>query len=109
MVDSKVGLTDTATRNTSSSKSAPPSPVILDEPKIAAGHAIKKPSLVPAKGPTTYQRTIYKDPQDDERSTRTQARIDEDADHAPEVPVVAPRTSVDDCLPLIKRMAKKLG
>ncbi|WP_423382122.1 hypothetical protein [Burkholderia sp. LMG 32019] len=77
--------------------------------KIAAGQTVRKPSLAPTKGPTTYQRTIYKDPQDDERSRRTRARIDEDAAHAPEVPVVAPRTSVDDCLPLIKRMAKKLG
>lgn len=76
--------------------------------KIAAGQTVKKPSLAPTKGPTTYQRTIYKDPQDDERSMRTQARIDEDAAHAPEVPVVSPRTSIDDCLPLIKRMAKKL-
>lgn len=76
--------------------------------KIAAGQTLKKPSLGPTKGPTTHQRTIYKDPQDDERSMRTQARIDEDAAHAPEVPVIAPRTSIDDCLPLIKRMAKKL-
>ncbi|KAJ3472749.1 hypothetical protein NLI96_g13268 [Meripilus lineatus] len=76
--------------------------------KIAAGQTVKKPSLAPTKGPTTYQRTIYKDPQDDERSMRTQARIGEDAAHAPEVPVVTPRTSIDDCLPLIKRMAKKL-
>ncbi|MEF3063448.1 hypothetical protein [Pandoraea apista] len=76
--------------------------------KIAAGQTVKRPSLAPTKGPTTYQRTVYKDPQNDERSMRTQARIDEDAAHAPEVPVVAPRTSIDDCLPLIKRMAKKL-
>lgn len=76
--------------------------------KIAAGQTVKKPSLAPTKGPTTYQRTVYKDPQDDERSMRTQARIGEDAAHAPEVPVVPPRTSLDDCLPLIKRMAKKL-
>lgn len=76
--------------------------------KMAAGKAVKRPSLPPTKGPTTYQRTVYKDPLDNERSTRTQARIQEDVAHAPEVPIVSPRTSIDDCLPLVKRMAKKL-
>ncbi|RQG99133.1 hypothetical protein [Paraburkholderia dinghuensis] len=76
--------------------------------KIAAGQTVKRPPLARIKGLTTYQRTVYRHPQDDERSTRTKARIGDDAAHAPEVPTVAPRTSIDDCLPLIKRMAKKL-
>lgn len=76
--------------------------------KIAAGQTVKKTRLAPTKGSTTYQRTVYSEPQDDERATRTKARVEEDAAHAPEVPVVAPRTSIDDCLPLIKRMAREL-
>ncbi|WP_150682599.1 hypothetical protein [Pandoraea iniqua] len=77
--------------------------------KIAAGQTVKKPPLAPTKGPTTYQRTVYKDPQDDECSMRIRARSDEDVAHAPEVPVIAPRTAIDECLPLIKRIAKNLG
>lgn len=76
--------------------------------KLAAGKAVKKPSLPPTEGATTYQRSVFKAPQDDELSLRSQVRIDEDAARAPEVPVVSMRTSVDECLPLVKRMAKKL-
>jgi hypothetical protein len=76
--------------------------------KLAAGKAVKKPSLPATKGATTYRRSVFKNPQDDELSLRTQARIDEDAARAPDVPTVSMRTSIDECLPLVKRMAKKL-
>jgi len=64
--------------------------------------------LPPTKGPTTYQRSVFKDPRDDELSSRTQVKIDEDAARAPEVPAIALRTTIDECLPLVKQMAKKL-
>jgi hypothetical protein len=76
--------------------------------KLAAGKTVKKPSLPPTKGATTYRRSVFKDPQDDELSLRTRARIDEDATRAPDVPAVSMRPSIDECLPLVKRMAKKL-
>ncbi|RKP47508.1 hypothetical protein [Trinickia fusca] len=76
--------------------------------KVSAGKAVKRPALAPTKGPTSYRRSVYKDPQDEELSMRTQVRIEEDAVRAPEVPAVALRTAIDDCLPLVKRMAKKL-
>jgi hypothetical protein len=76
--------------------------------KVSAGKAVKRPALPPTKGPASYRRSVYKDPQDEELSMRTQVKIDEDAGHAPEVPAVALRTSIDECLPLVKRMAKKL-
>jgi hypothetical protein len=76
--------------------------------KLAAGKPVNKPTLPPTRGATTYRRSVFKNPQDDELSVRTQARIDEDATHAPEVPAVSMRTSIEDCLPLVKRMAKKL-
>lgn len=43
--------------------------------KIAAGQTVKKPSLAPTKGATTCQRTIYNDPQDDERSMHTRVGL----------------------------------
>jgi hypothetical protein len=76
--------------------------------KLAAGKAVEKPALPPTKGATTYRRSVFKDPHGDELSIRTQARIDDDANRAPEVPTVIMRTAIDDCLPFIKRMAKKL-
>jgi hypothetical protein len=76
--------------------------------KVAAGKIVKRPPLPLAKGPTTYQRSVFKNPRDDELSTRAQARINEDTARAPEVPAISVRTTVDECLPLVKRMAKKL-
>lgn len=76
--------------------------------KLAAGKTVKKPSLPPTKGATTYRRSVFKHPQDDELSLRTQVRINEDAARAPDVPAVVIRASIDECLPLVKRMAKKL-
>ncbi len=76
--------------------------------KLAAGKTVKKPSLPPTSGATTYRRSVFKDPRDDELSLRTQARIDEDATRAPEIPTIALSTSLDECLPLVKRIAKKL-
>ncbi|WP_153041063.1 hypothetical protein [Paraburkholderia monticola] len=76
--------------------------------KLAAGKAVSKPQLQPTKGATTYRRSVFRDSQDDELSLRTQARIDEDAARAPVVPGVNIRTSLDECIPLVKRMAKKL-
>ncbi|ASL48102.1 hypothetical protein bAD24_III11940 [Burkholderia sp. AD24] len=76
--------------------------------KLAAGKAVNKPSLPPTKAATSYRRSVFKNPQDDELSLRTQARIDEDAAGAPDVPAVTIRGSIDECLPLVKRMAKRL-
>jgi hypothetical protein len=76
--------------------------------RLAAGKTVKKPSLPATNGATTYRRSVFKDPQDDELSLRTQTRIDEDATRAPDIPSVALRTSIEECLPLIKRIAKKL-
>ncbi|MFM0221656.1 hypothetical protein [Paraburkholderia dipogonis] len=76
--------------------------------KLAAGKTVEKPSLPPTKGATTYRRSVFKNPQDDELSQRTQARIDEDVTRAPQVPTVEIRTTIDECLPVVKRMAKKL-
>jgi hypothetical protein len=76
--------------------------------KLAAGKTVNKPSLPPTKGATTYRRSVFKVPQDDELSLRTQARIDEDAARAPDVPAVSMRTTIDECLPLVKRIGKKL-
>jgi hypothetical protein len=76
--------------------------------KLAAGKPVKKPALPSTKGATTYRRSVFKAPHGDELSARTQARIEEDAIRAPHVPTVGMRTSIDDCLPLVKRMAKKL-
>ncbi|RAS31917.1 hypothetical protein BX591_10822 [Paraburkholderia bryophila] len=85
-----------------------PLPVAGHWAKVAAGKTVKKPPLPPTKGPTTYQRSMFKDPRDDELSTRAQAKINEDAARAPEVPAITVRTTIDECLPLVKRMAKKL-
>ena len=76
--------------------------------KVAAGKTVKRPPLPCTKGPTTYQRSVFKDPQDDELSRRTQVKIDEDADCAPEVPAITVRTTIDECMPLVRQMAKKL-
>ncbi|WP_213779112.1 hypothetical protein [Caballeronia sp. dw_276] len=76
--------------------------------KLAAGKAVEKPSLPPTKGATTHRRSVFKNPQDNELSSRTQTRIDEDAIRAPHVPTVSMQTSIDECLPLVKRVAKKL-
>ena len=76
--------------------------------KFAAGKAVKKPTLPPTKGATTYRHAVFKNPQDDELTLRTQRRIDEDSSRPPEVPAVNMCTSIDKCLPLVKRMAKKL-
>ncbi len=76
--------------------------------KLAAGKAVKKPSLPPTKGATTYRRSVFRNPHDDELSLRTQVRIDEDVASAPDAPSISMRTSIDECVPLVKRMAKKL-
>ncbi|MCZ2900951.1 hypothetical protein [Burkholderia thailandensis] len=76
--------------------------------KVSAGKTVKRPPLVPTKGTTTYRRSVFKDPHDEELSVRTQLKVDEDAGRAPEVPELALRATIDECLPLVKRMAKKL-
>ncbi|WP_175107753.1 hypothetical protein [Pararobbsia alpina] len=71
-----------------------PVPPIGYQAKLAAGKTVKKPSLPPTKGATIYRRSVFKNPQDDVLSLRTQARIDEDTARAPEVPAVdAPRSN----------------
>jgi hypothetical protein len=76
--------------------------------KVSAGKAVKRPPLAPTKGATTYRRRVFKDPLADELARRTQVKVDEDAARAPEVRAVTSRGSIDECLPLVKRMAKKL-
>ncbi len=106
-VAKKYGLSDVGLRKICINLSVPlPPPGYWA--KASAGKVVKRPALAPTKGPTRYRRSVFKDPRDEELSTRTQVKIDEDASHAPEVPAVALRTAIDECLPLVKRMAKKL-
>jgi hypothetical protein len=106
-VSKRYGISDVGLRKICISLDIPVPPRGYWE-KLAAGKAVNKPTLPPTKGATTYRRSVFKNPQDDELSLRTQARIDEDATHAPHVPTVSMQTSIDECLPLVKRVAKKL-
>lgn len=76
--------------------------------KLAAGKTVEKPALSPTEGATSYRRTVFSDERDEELARRTQDRIDDDAD-APQVPAVDLRKSVEECLPLVRRIEKKLN
>src|SRR6202451_3695022 len=76
--------------------------------KLAARRAVKRPQLGTTKGPTTYRRSRYVGPLDDEFDVRYRESLDEDLPHRPAIPNLPLRTSLDDCLPLAKRVAKKL-
>jgi hypothetical protein len=76
--------------------------------KVSAGKAVKRPPLTPTKGSTTYRRRVLKDPLADELARRTQVNVDEDAARAPDVRAITLRSSIDECQPLVKRMAKRL-
>ncbi|OAJ62751.1 hypothetical protein A6V36_20480 [Paraburkholderia ginsengiterrae] len=76
--------------------------------KLAAGRAVKRPPLGTAKGPTTYRRSRYVAPLDGEFDARYRESLEEDSPHRPAIPNLPLRTSLEDCLPLAKRVAKKL-
>jgi hypothetical protein len=76
--------------------------------KLAAGRAVKRPPLGTTKGPTTYRRSRYVAPLDDEFDARYRESLEEDLPHRPAIPNLPLRTSLEDCLPLTKRVAKKL-
>ncbi|MFM0031859.1 hypothetical protein PQR70_37185 [Paraburkholderia madseniana] len=76
--------------------------------KLAAGRAVKRPPLGVTKGPTTYRRSRYVAPLDDEFDARYRESLEEDLPRRPAIPNLPLRTSLEDCLPLAKRIAKKL-
>lgn len=76
--------------------------------KLAAGRAVKRPSLGVTKGPTTYRRSRYVTPLDDEFDARYRESLEEDLPHRPAIPSLPLRTSLEDCLPLARRVAKRL-
>ena len=76
--------------------------------KLAAGRAVKRPPLGTTKGPTTYHRSRYVAPLDDVLDARYRESREEDLPHRPAIPNLPLRTSLEDCLPLAKRIAKKL-
>jgi len=73
--------------------------------KSAAGKTVKKPCLEPTDGPTSYRRSQYVD---EELAAECDVRLKQDLPHHGTTPSVPLRTSVDDCLPLAKRVAKRL-
>ncbi|MFM0670754.1 hypothetical protein [Paraburkholderia sediminicola] len=76
--------------------------------KLAAGRAVKRPPLGTTKGPTTYRRSRYVAPLDDVLDARYRESLAEDLPHRPAIPDLPLRTSLEDCLPLARRIAKKL-
>ncbi|CAE6695808.1 hypothetical protein [Paraburkholderia domus] len=86
-----------------------PVPPVGHWAKLAAGKTVEKPALPASKGATSYRRTVYRDERDDDLARRAQARIDEDEADAPQVPAVELRKSIEECLPLVRRIEKKLS
>lgn len=76
--------------------------------KLAAGRPVKRPPLGTTKRPTTYRRSRYVAPLDDEYDVRYRESLEEDLPHRPAIPNLPLRTSLEDCLPLAKRVAKRL-
>jgi hypothetical protein len=77
--------------------------------RLAAGQKVKKPPLRPTKGSTTHRRSRYSVPQDELLDARYREGLESDFAHRPAVPSVPLRTSLEDCLPLTKRIAKRLA
>jgi hypothetical protein len=75
--------------------------------KLAAGRAVKRSPLGTTKGPSTYRRSRYVTPPDDEFDARYRARLEKDLQKRPSTTAVLTRTSLEDCLPLAKRVVKK--
>lgn len=107
-VSKRYGISDVGLRKICVSLDIPVPPV-GHWAKLAAGKTVEKPALPPTKGATSYRRTVFKDDRDDELARRTQARIDEDGVDAPQVPVVDLRKSIEECLPLARKIEKKLS
>ncbi|MFM0009189.1 hypothetical protein [Paraburkholderia sediminicola] len=76
--------------------------------KLAAGRAVKRPPLGATKEPTTYRRSKYVSPLDDEFDARYSESLEEDLPHRPAIPNLPLRASLEECLPLAKRVAKRL-
>jgi len=73
--------------------------------KLAAGQTVRRPPLRPTKGPTTYRQSRYVD---EDFDARYRESLENDLPDRPPTPSVLMRTSLDDCLPLVKRVAKIL-
>jgi hypothetical protein len=58
--------------------------------------------------PTTHRRSRHSVPQDELLDARCRKGLESDSAHLPAVPSVSLRTSLEDCLPLTKRIAKRL-
>ncbi|MBB2931275.1 hypothetical protein [Paraburkholderia silvatlantica] len=75
--------------------------------KLAAGHTLQRTPLPPTTGATTYRRSRYTPSRDEAFDTRLQDSLQKDL--PPSVPKLPIRTSIDDCLPLVKKIATKLN
>ncbi|MGY2490196.1 hypothetical protein [Cupriavidus sp. CP313] len=73
--------------------------------KVAAGKAVERPRLEPTDGATSYRRSQYVD---EELDARYQERLEQDLPHRAKPATVPLRTSLDDCLPLARRVAQRL-
>ena len=73
--------------------------------KLAAGKTVKRSPLKPTKGPTTYRQSRYVD---EDFDARYRESLEKDSPDKPPTPSLPMRTSLDDCLPLVKRVAKIL-
>ncbi|MCP3025093.1 hypothetical protein [Cupriavidus basilensis] len=76
--------------------------------KLAAGRAVKRSPLGTTKGATTYRRSRYVVPPDNEFDARYIERLESDMLQRPPIATVTPKTSLEDCMPLAKRVAKIL-
>lgn len=76
--------------------------------KVAAGHTIKRPALRASTGPATYTRSRYVSSADKILVDRYNAYVEADLPSRPTTPNLPLRASLDECLPLTKRIAKKL-
>ncbi|WP_157685261.1 hypothetical protein [Robbsia andropogonis] len=76
--------------------------------KVAAGYAIKRPALRASTGPAAYTRSRYVSSADKILVDRCNAYVEADLPSRPATPNPPLRASLDECLPLTKRIAKKL-
>jgi hypothetical protein len=107
-VSKRYGISDVGLRKICVSLDIPVPPV-GHWAKLAAGKTVEKPALPASKGATSYRRTVFRDERNDDLARRAQARIDEDEADAPQVPAVELRKSIEECLPLVRRIEKKLS
>lgn len=76
--------------------------------KLAAGSSATRIPLGSTKGPTTYRRPRYVAPSDNEFDAKYRERLERDLQQRPSTSPVPTRTSLEDCVPMAKRVAKRL-